>query len=64
MTTQKGSAQQLKVLDEIIDNATGLPVESQDLLLIIAKAMRYTRDCMLRQGVAEQPHKPPGNRSA
>ena len=38
---------QVKILDEIINNATGLPLESQDLLLMMAKAMRYTRDCIV-----------------
>ncbi len=55
MTTQISSTQQVKVLDEIIDNAIELPVESQDLLLMMAKAMRYTRECVIRQSSAEQP---------
>ena len=59
MTTQDGSAKQVQVLDEIIDNAIMLPVGSQDLLLMMAKAMRHTRDCMLQQGSIEQPRKPP-----
>ena len=42
------------MLDEIIDNAIELPVESQDLLLMMAKAMRYTRECVIRQSSAEQ----------
>lgn len=54
MTTQISSTQQAKVLDEIIDNAIELPVESQDLLLMMAKAMRYTRECVIRQSSAEQ----------
>ena len=48
MTTQISSTQQAEVLDEIIDNAIDLPVESQDLLLMMAKAMRYTRECVIR----------------
>ncbi len=44
MVTKLGSTQQVKLLDEIIDNAAGLPLESQDLLLMMAKAMKYTRD--------------------
>lgn len=64
MTTQNTTVQQVKVLDELIDNAIGLPVGSQDLLLMMAKAMRHTRDCMTQQDVAEQLRKPPENRSA
>lgn len=43
MTAQKST----KVLDELIDNATELPLESQDWLLLIAKSMRYTRDYII-----------------
>lgn len=64
MTTQNTSVQQVKVLDELIDNAIGLPVGSQDLLLMMAKAMRHTRDCMAKQDVAEQPRKPNVERPA
>lgn len=64
MTTQNTAVQQVKVLDELIDNAIGLPVGSQDLLLMMAKAMRHTRDCMTQQDVTEQPRKPPENRPA
>lgn len=64
MTTQNTTVQQVKVLDELIDNAIGLPVGSQDLLLMMAKAMRHTRDCMTQQDVVEQPRKPPENRPA
>lgn len=59
MTTHNITAQQVKVLDELIDNAIGLPVDSQDLLLMMAKAMRCTRDCMVRQNLAGEPHNPP-----
>lgn len=57
MTKQMGSTK--KVLEEIIDNASELPVESQDLLLMMAKAMRHTRNCVIRQNDAEQLRKPP-----
>ncbi len=60
MAMQNTTVQQVKVLDELIDNAIGLPVGSQDLLLMMAKAMRHTRDCM----TAEQPRKPPVDRPA
>ena len=43
MSTQKNT----KILDELIDSATELPLESQDWLLLIAKSMRYTRDYMI-----------------
>ena len=48
MSMQTNSTKKVKILDEIINNATGLPLESQDLLLMMAKAMRYTRDCIYR----------------
>ena len=56
MVTKLGSTQQAKLLDEIIDNAVGLPLESQDLLLMMAKAMKYTKDnmeCSYTGGQAE-----------
>jgi hypothetical protein len=37
------------VLDEIIDYAVGISIEEQDILLMMAKAMRYTRDCVSSQ---------------
>lgn len=43
------STKEEKILDEIISNSIGLPLESQDLLLMIAKSMRYTRNCMIGQ---------------
>jgi len=49
-----------KVLDEIIDNVAGLPLESQDTILMVAKAMQYTRSCMARRAAeqsAVHPHK-------
>ena len=56
---QTGSVEKVKVLDEIINNAIGLPLESQDWLLMMAKSMRYTRDCVVRQQETNQPHNPP-----
>ncbi len=55
---QTGSVERVKVLDEIINNAIGLPLESQDWLLMMAKSMRYTRDCVVRQQETSQPHNP------
>lgn len=54
MTMQSESTQKIKILDEIIDNAIMLPVESQDLLLMMAKAMRHTRNCMAKKASIEQ----------
>ncbi len=47
------SSRQITIVDEIIDNATELPVESQNLILMMAKAMQYTRDCMMREHTSE-----------
>lgn len=59
MTAQIGSVERVKILDEIINNAIELPLESQDWLLMMAKSMRYTRNCMVRQQEISQPRKPP-----
>lgn len=45
MAMQLDSNRQKKVVDEIIDHAIELPVENQEILLMMAKAMQYTRDC-------------------
>ncbi len=55
MEMQLTSTKNVTVLDEIIDNASGLPLESQDWLLMMAKSMRYTRDCIVRKNKAEFP---------
>lgn len=61
MKTQKDPAGRPTILDEIMENAVSLPVESQDLLLMMAKAMRHTRDCLIRQaGGGEQVGRPEG----
>lgn len=54
---QNASRGNTKVVDEIIDNAAGFPVESQYMILMMAKAMKYTRDCVMRQLAAEQSRK-------
>ena len=54
LTVKKCSNQPVAVLDEIIENAMELPVESQKLVLMIAKAMKYTRDCELRDYAAKR----------
>lgn len=51
---QRGPAPQGEVLRELMENAVGLPLESQKLLLILAKGMAYTRDCLTRQGGKNQ----------
>lgn len=45
---------QTELLDELIDNATGLPVESQELLLMMARGMAYTRECMSKTKVENE----------
>ena len=57
LTMQDASGRNAKVMDEIIDNAAGFPVESQYMILMMAKAMKYTRDCVMRQLSSEQSHK-------
>ena len=61
MTMQKEEERQNRVLMEIIDNAK---VESQNLLLILARGMVFTRNCMMRQNAADQPRMPPDEHSA
>lgn len=61
---QKEEERQNRVLMEIIDNAKELPVESQNLLLILARGMVFTRNCMMRQNAADQPRMPPDEHSA
>ena len=57
MTTQ--TDKEKKVLDELIDNAVLLSPESQNLILMMARAMQYTRNCITRQGTGGQPRKYP-----
>lgn len=64
MTMQKEEERENRVLKEIIDNAKELPVESQNLLLILARGMVFTRNCMMRQNAADQPRMPPDEHSA
>lgn len=52
LTTHIDSDRQIKTADEIIDNAMGLSLENQELLLMMAKAMQYTRNCISRQSTA------------
>lgn len=55
LEVQLTSTKNVTVLDEIIDNASELPLESQDWLLMMAKSMRYTRDCIVSKNEAESP---------
>lgn len=38
-----------ELVDEIIDSAADLPVESQFLLLMVAKGMLFSRKCLKSQ---------------
>lgn len=49
MTTHHSFGQDSGIAEQIIDNAIELPLENQEILLMMAKAMQYTRNCMLRQ---------------
>ena len=60
MAAQDGSVKQTKILDDLIDNAVGLPIDSQNLLLMMAKAMRFTRECMTQKASDKQPPNPTG----
>lgn len=44
---------------EIISRAKELSIENQNLLLMMAKAMRYTRECIARQNTPAQSQKLP-----
>nr|WP_296476134.1 hypothetical protein [uncultured Acetatifactor sp.] len=54
MTKQKGSANNAAIANEIINNAVDLPLESQKVILMIAKSMKYARDCMIEHGETER----------
>lgn len=41
------------VIDEIISNATELPLEKQEMLLVIAKAMQYTKNSIMRENATD-----------
>ncbi len=47
------------ILNEMIENAAILSLESQYLVLMMAKAMRYTRSCVKQNKAAEQLRKAP-----
>lgn len=49
LTKEKDSVDQGKVLDQIINNATGLPPDNLEVILLIAKSMKYTRERMMKE---------------
>lgn len=49
LTRDTGSLEQGKALDDIIENAIGLPLDNQEVLLLIAKSMKYTRECIMNE---------------
>ena len=51
------SDREKSLLNELIDGAAELPLESQRLLLILAQSMAYTRDCIAKENSPE-PHQP------
>lgn len=53
LTKDTSSAEQRKVLDNIIENAVELPVDSLEVLLLVAKSMRYTRECIMDKSNTE-----------
>lgn len=54
---QDVSSGNAKVIDEIINQAADFPIESQYMILMTAKAMKYARDCVTRQFSLEPSHK-------
>lgn len=54
MTKETSSTeQQEKVISEIINNATEFSLENQELILLIAKSMKCTRDRKTRECEAD-----------
>lgn len=51
MANQRESAKKLRTLNAIVVHARELPAEGQELLLMMAKAMRYTRDCVEKEKI-------------
>lgn len=54
MAVQTSSTNKAAIINEIIDNAVELPLEGQNVVLLIAKSMKYTRECVMRQKEAEK----------
>lgn len=38
-----------KIVDTVVEQAMELPIESQEIILTVAKAMQYTRHCMKKE---------------
>lgn len=49
MKSYTNNIEKIKVLNEIIENAKELPLESQNLILMIAKGMSYTKEYLEKQ---------------
>lgn len=49
MKSQINNIEKIKVLNELIENTKELPLESQNLILMIAKGMSYTKGCLEKQ---------------
>ena len=45
------------LIDDIINNASTLPLECQDLLLSIAKGMAFTKNCIAREQLKSEEQK-------
>lgn len=46
MTEEICFTKKVNLLEEIMNHAIALPIEGQDQILRVAKAMQYTRKCM------------------
>lgn len=56
MAEKKRDAVCAKRLEELLDSAARLPLESQETLLLIAKGMQVTRQCLLpKEKATSQP---------
>ena len=49
MSVCKYTAEQAEILEAILNGAKELPVEGQNLLLMIAKGMAFSRDCLMKR---------------
>lgn len=61
MKTQNNSDSQANLLEKILDNAIELPLESQNSLLMLAKGMAFTHECLTKREGTSEPTKPPSN---
>ena len=49
MSGKKGSAGGAGIVDTVVKQAMELPIESQEIILEVAKAMQYTRYCIKKE---------------